>query len=125
MSRPPVKSYRDLLVWQRAMDMIVKVHQLSRGWPRDERLGSTQQARRSALSVASNIAEGHGRRSDKELLRFLAIAHGSLMELETQVEVARRPQYIDDKDSNSFIELSSEVGRLIQGLRRSLNSVSS
>ena len=121
MSRPTVKSYRDLLAWQRAMDLTVAVYRLSDSWPSEERFGLTQHTRRSALSVASNIAEGHGRRSDKELFRFLGIAHGSLTELETQIEVASRLDYITQTDSAEIFEASGEVGKLIQGLRRVLD----
>ncbi|MGD9713905.1 MAG: four helix bundle protein [Thermomicrobiales bacterium] len=108
------------MAWQRAMDLIVRVYEISRDWPIEERYGLTQQTRRSALSIASNIAEGHGRRSDKEFSRFLAIAHGSLLEMETQLEVSSRLGYATRDDIGEFFESSGEVGRLIQGLRRTL-----
>jgi len=85
-----VKGYRDLLVWQRAMDLVVEVYRLSDTLPRDEKYGLVQQMRRAAASVPSNVAEGHGRDHLGDYLHHLSIANGSLMEMETQVMIAGR-----------------------------------
>ena len=78
-----IASYRDLLVWQQAMDLAVAIYELSRDWPTDERYGLTSQARRAVVSVAANIAEGYGRESPGSCVNFLKMAQGSLKELET------------------------------------------
>jgi four helix bundle protein len=88
-----VNGYRDLLVWQRAMDLVVEVYRLSDTLPRDEKYGLVQQMRRPAASVPSNVAEGHGRDHLGDYLHHLSIANGSLMEMETQVMIAGRMGY--------------------------------
>ena len=85
-----VRSYRDLLVWQRAMDVAVAVYDLTRSYPQDELFGLTSQSRRAASSIAANIAEGYGRASKLSYLHFLKIARGSLKELETHLMLAER-----------------------------------
>ena len=92
--RHPVKGYRDLLVWGRAMDLVVEAYRLTEAFPREERYGLVQQVRRAAVSVPSNIAEGHGRDHLGDYLRQLSVANGSLMELETQVLIAGRMGYL-------------------------------
>jgi four helix bundle protein len=108
------------VAWQKTMNLVETFFSLSNTWPREELYGLTQQARRAAISIPSNIAEGQGRRSDGDFARFLSIAHGSLMELETQVEIAHRLQFIDTTELEEFLKHSTEVGRLIHGLYRSL-----
>jgi four helix bundle protein len=88
--KAPIKSYRDLVVWQRAMDLVVESYQLTRDYPVSERYGLGSQTNRAAVSVAANIAEGHGRSSTGDYLRHLAIARGSLMELQTHFVIAER-----------------------------------
>lgn len=85
-----VRSYRDLLAWQKAVMLVELVYRMSARLPVDERFGLTSQLRRAAVSILSNIAEGHGRESTKEFTRFISIARGSLAELETQLEIALR-----------------------------------
>jgi four helix bundle protein len=80
-------SLEEIVVWQRAMDLVDEVYRVTRNWPREEVFGLTNQLRRAAVSVPSNIAEGQGRRIDGDFLRFLAIALGSLMEVKTQVHI--------------------------------------
>jgi four helix bundle protein len=112
--------YRDLVVWQRAMDLAVRVYEASSNFPRDERYGLTSQVRKAAVSIPSNIAEGQGRRtSDGEFVRFLMIAMGSLCELETQLELAVRLKMVDSEKTIAVRTLSEEVGRLLNGLVRS------
>ena len=113
-----VQKVTDLLVWQRAMQLVQEVYRLT--LPVDERRGLTAQLRRAAISVPSNIAEGQGRRSSSEFRHHLSIAHGSLLEVETEIAIAGRLRYITDKQVESFLQLSAEVGRLLNGLYRSL-----
>ena len=109
-------NYQDLLVWQKAMDMVLKVYELTKTFPRDEIYGLTSQMRRAAVSVPSNIAEGKGRHSQKELIQFLFHARGSLLELETQNLIAERLGYLDQPKATNLKESSSEVGRLLNGM---------
>ncbi|MCX6039724.1 MAG: four helix bundle protein [Caldilinea sp.] len=91
-----LKSYQELIVWQKAMDLVVNVYQITKGFPREETYGLTNQLRRAAVSIPSNIAEGQGRNTAKEFQRFLAVAYGSLQETETQLMLSRRLGYIDE-----------------------------
>jgi four helix bundle protein len=116
------RNYRDLVAWQKAMDLCEKVYRYSKSLPKDEQYGLTTQLRRCAVSIPSNIAEGQGRGTDKEWARFLSIAYGSLRELETQVLIAGRLGNIDQPTVDKLLGLAGEVGRLINGLRRSLGS---
>jgi four helix bundle protein len=112
--------YKDLIVWQKAMDLVSAVYSLTRTMPEDERFGLTNQIRRAAVSVPSNIAEGQGRRSGAEFVRFLRIANGSRQELETQLLVAARLGYIDKKGCDGLLDQVAEVGRLLSGLEKSV-----
>lgn len=85
-----IRSYRDLLVWQRGMDLAAEVYRLSRAWPKEETYGLTSQARRAAAAIPANIAEGYGRQSTASYAQFLKIARGSLKELETHLLLAER-----------------------------------
>lgn len=112
--------YRDLVVWQKSMDLAERVYLASANFPREERYGLTSQVRRAAVSIPSNIAEGQGRRtSDEELIRFLLIALGSLCELETQLELAVRLKILEKQSMTALRPLTDEVGRLLNGLVRS------
>ena len=115
-----VRNYRDLLAWQRAMDLADEVYALTERWPREQLFGLTIQVQRAALSVPSNVAEGQGRSSRADFRRFVDIAHGSLCELETQLMLARRRQFVDEPTLNRLLDQSAEVGRLLHGLMRSL-----
>jgi four helix bundle protein len=115
-----IKSFRDLLAWQKAMDLVEHVYGVTKPFPSDERFGLTAQLRRCAVSLPSNIAEGRSRRTSRDFLNFLSIADGSLAELETQIELARRLKYVDDPVAKSVQEAAQEVGRLINGLANSI-----
>jgi len=115
-----IKNYQDLLAWQKAMDLVEVGYRLTKQFPKEESFALTSQLRRALVSVPSNIAEGEGRNSPAEFSRFLNIAHGSLREVETQLLIAQRLNYLSDADLKSALALASEAGRLIQGLRRSL-----
>jgi four helix bundle protein len=116
----PIRSYRDLIVWQRAITLAEKVYETTRRFPKDELYGLTSKMRRAAVSIASNIAEGQGRNSRGELLQFLGHARGSLSELETQAVVAVRIGLLKADAEQQLAELTIEVGRLLNGLRSSL-----
>jgi len=113
------RNYRDLLAWQKAMDLVAAVYLASQQFPREETFGLRAQIRRAAVSVPSNIAEGQGRAGDKEMVHFLRIAHGSLRELETQVLIAERLCYIPPEETQPLLTLAGEVGRLLNGLIKS------
>ena len=114
------RTYRELLVWQRAMNLVELVYTASGRWPREELYGLTSQIRRASVSVPSNIAEGQGRNSNKEFINHLSIARGSLLELETQVLIAERLRYVDAEATRTILAASAEVGRLLSGLATSL-----
>ncbi len=115
-----VKSYRDLIVWQKAMDLVEEIYTKTKGFPREEVYGLTSQLRRAVVSVPSNISEGQGRTSTKEFLHHLSIAYGSLCEVGTQILIAHRLGYLEKWDLESLDKLTSEVGRLINGLSNKL-----
>lgn len=115
-----VNSYRDLLVWQRGMDLVESIYQATQSFPRHEVYGLTAQLRRAAVSVPSNIAEGHGRRHLGDYLHHLSIANGSLFELETQLLLAERLTYLPPAEAEAVSRLSGEVGRMLAGLARAL-----
>jgi len=115
-----IRNYRDLVVWQRAMDLVEMIYRLSRSFPKDEIYGLVAQLRKAAVSVPANIAEGRGRHTTKEFLHFLSIASGSLVEMETHVLIAERLNYVEHQAASEAIELAAEVGRLANGLIRSL-----
>ena len=115
------QNYRDLIAWQKSMDLVEAVYTATKGLPPDERYGLTSQIRRAVVSVPSNIAEGQGRRSRSEFVHFLSIAHGSLREVETQLLIAMRLGYLESEMGTPVLALSEEVGRLVSGLARSLD----
>jgi four helix bundle protein len=115
-----VKNYADLLAWQRAIDLVVATYGLTSSWPREEVFGLTAQARRAAISTATNIAEGQGRRSDREFGRFLKISHGSIRELETCVVISARLNFGSAAERDEVMRLAGEVGRLVTALGKKL-----
>ncbi len=115
-----IRSYRDLIAWQKAMKLVVSVYQETVRFPREELFGLCSQLRRAAVSIPSNIAEGRGRHTTKDFLHFLSIANGSLNEMETQLLIAQQLGYVAEPKTSELLAQSAEVGRLINGLRRSL-----
>lgn len=113
-----IKSYRDLVAWQQAMDLAVSIYALSQRWPREELYGITSQARRAAVSVAANIAEGYGRDNLGSYMQFLRIAQGSLKELETHLLIAKRVGIAEEVEA--ALAESDRVGRVLGGLIRKL-----
>jgi len=110
--------FRELIVWQKAMTLVTTVYESTQHFPREEIYGLTNQIRRAAVSIPSNIAEGQGRRTRGEFQQFLGIAKGSLAELETQILIAQNLKYIQQPEQ--LLERLQEVGRLLNGLINSL-----
>ena len=107
-------NYRDLLAWQKSRAFVKAIYQATASFPKTETFGLSLQLRRAAVSIPSNIAEGYGRRGGPDLLRFLYIARGSLLELETQILVAGDLEFLTESDL--LLEGAAEVGRLLNGL---------
>jgi four helix bundle protein len=114
--------YKQLIAWQKSMDLVEFVYRLTRYFPKEERYGLTNPVRRAVVSVPSNIAEGQGRGVGKEFDHHLRIANGSRQEVETQLLIAQRLGYIDCESLEDAQNLLSELGRIISGLRRSIAS---
>jgi len=113
-------SFRDLRVWQQAIELAVEVYRGTEPFPKYELYGLAQQMRRAAVSIASNIAEGKGRRTDKDFRHFLFNARGSLLELETQILIADKLEYLSGKQSNDLRAKATGIGRGLAGLLNSL-----
>jgi four helix bundle protein len=111
---------RDLDAWKVAMDLVAEVYKASEGWPGKEQYGLTNQIRRAAVSVPSNIAEGQGRNSTNDFLRFLGISYGSLMEVHTQLLIAERLGYLDAEQTKPLTALAERTAKVINGLKRAL-----
>ena len=111
-----VRSYRDLQVWQRAMDLAVGTYEITKSYPREELFGLTSQSRRAAASIAANIAEGYGRATKASYLSFLRIARGSLKELETHLILAERVGLTASETVRPLLEKTDELGRMLHGL---------
>jgi four helix bundle protein len=114
-------SYRDLLVWQKAMDLVDDVYRITRTFPKEEMYGLTAQMRRSSASIAYNIAEGQGRYTYREFRHFLRASRGSALEFETQLEIARRQRFLREDAVAPLNERVAEVTRLLNGLIRYLD----
>lgn len=109
-------TFKDLLAWQKSLTLAKKVYQVTGNFPTEERFGLINQMRRCAVSIPSNIAEGYGRGSDKELLRFLYVALGSSNELETQLILSLELSFIKEEDSRMLQGLNTEVNKMILSL---------
>jgi len=111
-----VRSYKDLLVWQRSMDLVETVYKLTAKLPRTEQFGLVAQMRRSSVSVPSNIAEGYGRQSTGEYRHHLSIGRGSLLELETQVILCQRLGYLEQSKAESILREIEEISKMLAAL---------
>ena len=114
-------SYKDLIAWRKAMELVAMVYDASERFPSHEQFGLTSQLRRAAVSVPSNIAEGHARLTTGEFRQFLGYALGSLTEIETQIQIAGRLGYLSKLESNKLLERSTEIGKVVRGLLQSLS----
>jgi four helix bundle protein len=115
-----ITSYRDLKVWQAAIDLAEAVYSLSQDFPKSEQYGLTAQMRRAAVSIAANIAEGHGRETTGAFIQFLRVTQGSVKELETHLIIAGRLDLASFDDSEKLLAKCNELGRMVRGLIRSL-----
>ena len=117
----PASSFWDLRVWQEAMKLTTEIYRATVNFPKHELYGLSSQIRRAAVSVPSNIAEGKGHRSDKEFVRFLLHARGSLLELQTQLLIAEELQYTRKEDAARLLAMAEAVGRALSGLINSMS----
>ena len=113
-------SYRDLRVWQRAMELVLLLYRKTSAFPKEELYGLTSQMRRAAVSIPSNIAEGKGRSSDKDRSVFFCHSRGSLLELETQIVIATDLGYLHNEESERLLNLCGEIGRMLNALIQSI-----
>lgn len=109
--------HRDLIAWQKAVELVVEIYKTTRSFPKDELYGLVSQLRRAAVSVASNLAEGYGRNSRNELRHFIGQSRGSLAEVETQIEIAQRLGYMGSDAASQLMTRIGELGRILAGLR--------
>ncbi len=119
MEAEKVRSYRDLLVWQKGMDLSVNCYRLTKPFPKAEIYGLRSQIRRAEISIPTNIAEGYGRQSTDDYIRF-RIAQGSTKELETLLELSNRVDYCTDSERILRLKICDETGRMIRSLIRTL-----
>jgi len=117
-----VRDYRDLEVWQLAMTLAEKCYEVTKRFPKEEMFGMTAQIRRASSSIPANIAEGRGRSGTKEFLNFLSVARGSLMELETHLQLSHRVRLLEKSQLDELLQLSDRVSRMLSGLRNSLRA---
>jgi four helix bundle protein len=115
-----VQSYKDLEVWQKSVSLVTAIYELTKAFPRDELYTLVSQIRRAAISIPSNIAEGRGKRSTRDFIRFLSIAYGSAAELETQLIISSNLNYISVEQLNPLSEEINRICRMLNGLQTSL-----
>ena len=111
-----IKQYRDLIVWQKSMQLVIDIYRFSNGLPKEEQYGLISQIRRSSVSIPSNIAEGYGRNATHDYIRFLKIARGSLYELQTQIEICLNLEYLSKASFNEIDEKCREIERMLTSL---------
>lgn len=112
-----MQGYRDLRAWQQAMELVTEIYRNTRTFPKEELYGLVSQLRRAAVSVPSNIAEGHGRNSKGEFRQFIGQARGSLSEVETQLEIAKKLGYLTEDAADVLMSQADAVGKMLTGLR--------
>ena len=111
-----MKTYRDLLVWQKAIHFVTQVYRVVKMFPQEELYGLTSQIKRSAVSIPSNIAEGYGRKSKKDYIRFLQIAMGSIFEIQPQLEISKNLEFISGSSFSELYEKSREIERMLSSM---------
>ena len=116
----PVQSYRDLVAWQKSMDLVIEIYSSTQSFPRAETYGLISQLRRAGVSIPSNIAEGHDRLSTGEFKQFLGHARGSLVEVETQILISQRLGYLEPGQSSNLLKRTTEIAKILNGLLGSL-----
>jgi len=112
----PLKFYKDLVVWQKGMDLVIEIYRVTQKFPKHELFSLTSQLRRAAVSIPSKIAEGQGQLSKGDFRRYLGHARGSLSELETQIIISQNLDYLTEEEAGNLLNLSTEVGRILNGL---------
>lgn len=120
LTKHPVISYRDLIAWQKSMDLVVEIYHSTQSFPRVETYVLIAQLRRAAVSIPSNIAEGHDRLSTGEFRQFLGHARGSLVEVETQILISQRLGYLEPSQSTNLLKSTTEIAKILNGLLGSL-----
>ena len=116
-----IKSYQDLIVWQKSVLLVTDIYTITKTFPQDERFGITSQLNRAAVSIPTNIAEGWGRETSKNYLQFLRISRGSIMEVQTLLIIAKNLNYISEEKFDILKNKTEEVGKILQGLIKSIN----
>ena len=122
MTKKTINTYRDLKVWQKSMALVISVYTFTKSFPKDELYGLTPQLRRCAVSIPANIAEGYGRNSTKDYVRFLRITMGSLFELQTLLEISGKLDLLGKEGFSEKYEYSREVERMLSSLIRKVSS---
>jgi four helix bundle protein len=115
-----MKTFRDLLIWQKSMNLVTEIYQLTNSFPKEEIYGLSSQIRRSAISIPSNIAEGYGRDGNSDFLRFLNISISSLFEIQTQLEISYNLKYINQIQFNKTNGESREIERMLSAFIRKI-----
>jgi four helix bundle protein len=115
-----IKTFRDLMIWQKGLEIVIDVYRMTKGFPKEETYGLVSQIKRSAISIPSNVAEGFRRFHNKEYKQFLYISAGSCGELETQITIARKLDYIDEEQESVLLEKLDHIGRMISSLIKKL-----
>lgn len=115
-------SYRELKVWQKSIDLVVEIYRFTKLFPKEELYGITNQIRRAAVSIPSNIAEGYSRKHRQEYSQFIRVAFGSGAELETQLLIAKKLKFVPSQEFQKSEELLAEVMKMLNNLNKSLNS---
>jgi four helix bundle protein len=115
-----IKTFKDLMVWQQAMNLVEMIYLQTKTFPKEEMYGLTSQIRRASVSIPANIAEGNGRKSKKENLQFLSVDNGSMTELETHLLIAERLGFLAKEKAEQLQTQLQSVGRLLSALRKSL-----
>jgi four helix bundle protein len=117
-----MKTFRDLIVWQKSMELVVGIYQTTADFPRNEEFGLKSQMRRAAVSIPSNIAEGQSKNHEKEFVQFLHVAMGSLSELETQIELSAQLNLLDPTNFQVTLDKCREIGKMLHGLCNTLKA---
>jgi four helix bundle protein len=121
IQRPKVRSFKDLEIWQRSINLVENIYTVTRNFPKEEIYGLASQLRRAAVSIPSNIAEGFSRSSNKEYKQFLYISLGSCAEVVTQITIAQKLGYLEDGESNNLANEMEEISKMTMGLIKKLN----
>lgn len=117
-----MRTFRDLLIWQKSMDLVTKTYEITKQFPKEEVFGLTSQIRRCSVSIPSNIAEGFGRQSNKEFSRFLNFSTSSLFEYQTQLEISKNVQFLNETEFNNLYQDSRELEAMIVSFARKINT---